>query len=201
ARQIAPQPRASVKRRLVATTSIESKLIDEVIPAAALSDLQIRTRTGGQPTEVPPRSPTQISGQKEVWMVPDGHAALQGLSSIPHLTSVATGFYRNDVINGSETSAGRARAMMSEFAVAPVRLIDNCGRRAIEIALRPQHFKRDVLGMNRCHGRHHRATRGDHGGARLSLSSLLRRCGLFDWAMVPELYDAEIRSMLPTTSV
>ncbi|EJK73557.1 hypothetical protein THAOC_04809, partial [Thalassiosira oceanica] len=33
--------------------------------------------------------PTQISGQKEVWMVPEGHAALKGLSSIPHLTSVA----------------------------------------------------------------------------------------------------------------
>ncbi|EJK43815.1 hypothetical protein THAOC_37704 [Thalassiosira oceanica] len=41
------------------------------------------------------RSPTQISGQKEAMMVPDGHAALQqGLSSIPHLvTSVAAGFY------------------------------------------------------------------------------------------------------------
>ncbi|EJK58778.1 hypothetical protein THAOC_21069 [Thalassiosira oceanica] len=37
----------------------------------------------------------------------------------PHLTSVAAGFYRSDVINGSGTSAGRARAMMSEFAVAP----------------------------------------------------------------------------------
>ena len=106
-------------------------------------------------------------------MVPDGHAALQGLSSIPHLTSVAAGFYRND-INGSETSAGRARLMMSEFAVAPARLIDNSGRRAIGIALRPQHFKGDVLGMNRCHGRRHRATRGGHGGARLSLSSLCR---------------------------
>ena len=66
-------------------------------------------------------------------MVPDGHAALQRLSSIPHLTSVAAGFYRNDVINGSETSVGRARAMMSEFAVAPARLIDNSGRRAIGI--------------------------------------------------------------------
>ncbi|EJK71919.1 hypothetical protein THAOC_06593 [Thalassiosira oceanica] len=28
-------------------------------------------------------------------MVPDGHAALQGLSSIPHLTSVAAAFYRS----------------------------------------------------------------------------------------------------------
>ena len=55
-------------------------------------------------------------------MVPDGHAALQGLSSIPHLTSVAAVFYRSDVINGSETSAGRARAMMHKFAVTPARL-------------------------------------------------------------------------------
>ncbi|EJK64540.1 hypothetical protein THAOC_14718, partial [Thalassiosira oceanica] len=98
--------------RRTAVGNIESRLIDAFTPAAASSDLQIRTRTGGQPTEVPPRSPTQISGQKEVWMVPDGHAALQGLSSIPHLTSVAAGFYRSDVINGSGTSAGRARAMM-----------------------------------------------------------------------------------------
>ena len=45
-------------------------------------------------------------------MVPDGHAALQGLSSIPHLTSVAAGFYGSDFINGYETSAGRARVMM-----------------------------------------------------------------------------------------
>ncbi|EJK65370.1 hypothetical protein THAOC_13775 [Thalassiosira oceanica] len=67
-------------------------------------------------------------------MVPDGHAALQGLSSI--LTSVAAGFYRSDVINGSGTSAGRARSMMSEFAIAPAHLIDNAGRRAIGIALR-----------------------------------------------------------------
>ena len=109
-------------------------------------------------------------------MVPDGHAALQGLSSIPHPTSVAAGFYRNAVINGSGTSAGRARLTMSEFAVAPARLIDNGGRRAIGIALRPQHFKGDVLGMNRCHERHHQVTKGGHGGARLSLSSLLRRC-------------------------
>ena len=109
-------------------------------------------------------------------MVPDGHAALQGLSSIPHLTSVAAGFHGRDVINGSETSAGRARAMMHKFAVAPACLIDNVGRRAIRIALRPQHFIGDVLGMNRCHGCRHRATRGGHGGARLSLSSLLRRC-------------------------
>ena len=106
-------------------------------------------------------------------MVPDGHAALQGLSSIPHLTSVAAGFYGSEVINGSETSAAadRARAMMHKFAVAPACLIDNAGRRAIRIALRPQHFIGGVLGMNRCHGCRHRATRGGHGGARLSLSS------------------------------
>ncbi|EJK67932.1 hypothetical protein THAOC_10955, partial [Thalassiosira oceanica] len=46
-------------------------------------------------------------------------AELTGCSSIPYLTSVAAGFYRNDFIYGSETSAGRARSMMSEFAVAP----------------------------------------------------------------------------------
>ena len=45
-------------------------------------------------------------------MVPDGYAALQRLSLTPYLTSVAVGFYRSDVINGSETSAGRVRAMM-----------------------------------------------------------------------------------------
>ena len=61
-------------------------------------------------------------------MVPDGHATLQGLSSIPHLTSVAAAFHGSDVINGSETSAGRARAMMHKFAVAPARLIDNGNR-------------------------------------------------------------------------
>ena len=80
-------------------------------------------------------------------MVPDGHAALQGLSSIPHLTSVAAGFHGSDIIKGSETSAGLARAMMHKFAVTPASLIDNVGRRAIGIALRPQHFIGDVLGM------------------------------------------------------
>ncbi|EJK46848.1 hypothetical protein THAOC_34467, partial [Thalassiosira oceanica] len=137
-----------------AVGNIESRLIDEFTPAAASSDLQIRTWTGGQPTdrgaaEMPLRSPAaQISGRKAV----------------------------NDVINGSGTSAGRARAMMHKFAVTPASLIDKGGRRAIGIALRPQHFKGDVLGMNRCHGRRRRATRGGYGGARLSLSSLLRRC-------------------------
>ncbi|EJK52926.1 hypothetical protein THAOC_27744 [Thalassiosira oceanica] len=51
---------------------------------------------------------------------PDGHAstALQGLSSISHRSSVAAaGFYRSDVINSSETSAGRAHAMMHKFAL------------------------------------------------------------------------------------
>ena len=118
-----------------------------------------------------------ISFQLHEEKVPDGHAALQGLSSIPHLTSVAAGFYESDVIIGSETSVGRARAMMHKFAVAPARLIDNVGCRAIRIALRPQHFiGDDVLGMNRCHGRRHRSIRGGHGGARLSLLSLLSRC-------------------------
>ena len=58
-------------------------------------------------------------------MVPDGHTALQRFSLIPHLTSVAASLYRSDVINGSETSAGPARAMMHKFAVAPACLIDN----------------------------------------------------------------------------
>ncbi|EJK47158.1 hypothetical protein THAOC_34147 [Thalassiosira oceanica] len=166
--------------RHMAVGDIKSRLIDVFTSAAAPSDLQIRTRTGGQSTvrqrtEVPPRC--RRGAQHRVWMVPDGHAALKGLSSIPHLTSVAAAFYRSDVINGSETSADRARAMMHKFAVAPARLIDNGGRRAVGIALRrPRHFIGDVLGMNRCHGRRHRATRGGHGGARLSLSSLLRRC-------------------------
>ena len=56
-------------------------------------------------------------------------------------------FYRSDVISGFETSAGRARAMMHKFAVAPARLIDNGGRSAIGIALRPQHIIGDVLGL------------------------------------------------------
>ena len=60
-------------------------------------------------------------------MVPDGHTAQEGLSSIPHPTSVAAGFYRNVVINGSGTSAGRSRAMMHKFAVTLARLIDNGG--------------------------------------------------------------------------
>ncbi|EJK65717.1 hypothetical protein THAOC_13398, partial [Thalassiosira oceanica] len=59
----------------------------------------------------------------------------------------------SDVISGSETSAGRARAMMHKFAVTPARLIDNGGRRAIGIALRPQHIIGDVLGMNRAWAR------------------------------------------------
>ena len=66
-------------------------------------------------------------------MVPDGHAALQGLSSIPYLTSVAASFHESDIINGFETLAGRARAMMHKFAVAPASLIDNGCRRAIGI--------------------------------------------------------------------
>ncbi|EJK46624.1 hypothetical protein THAOC_34700 [Thalassiosira oceanica] len=81
---------------------------------------------------------------------------------------------RNDVLNGSGTSAGQARLMMSEFAVAPARLIDNGGRRAIGIALRPQHIVGDVLGMNRCHGRLHRATRP--GEAMEELDSPYHRC-------------------------
>ncbi|EJK75685.1 hypothetical protein THAOC_02587 [Thalassiosira oceanica] len=80
-----------------------------------------------QKEQAPPDDGITV-GQKQVWMVPDGHAALQGLKSIPHLTSVAAGIHGSDVINGSKTSAGRARAMMHKFAVVPVRLIDNVGR-------------------------------------------------------------------------
>ncbi|EJK64251.1 hypothetical protein THAOC_15034 [Thalassiosira oceanica] len=87
---------------------------------------QHRKPTDRGAAEEPPRSPAQISGRKEVWMVPDGHAALEGLSLIPYLTSVAAGFYRNDVIICSGTSAGRARAMMHKFAVAPARIIAAC---------------------------------------------------------------------------
>ncbi|EJK58588.1 hypothetical protein THAOC_21276 [Thalassiosira oceanica] len=77
---------------------------------------------------------------------PRGHAALQRLSSIPHLTSVAAGFYRSDVLNGPKTSADRARATMHKFAVTPASLIviDNIGRRAIGIALWPQHLIGDM---------------------------------------------------------
>ena len=92
-------------------------------------------------------------------MVPDGHAVLQRWSSIPHLASVAAGSYGSDVPNGSETSAGRARAMMHKFSVTTASLIDSVGRRAIGIALRPQHFKGGILVVNRGHGRRHRATR------------------------------------------
>ena len=60
-------------------------------------------------------------------MVPDGHATLQGLSSISHLTSVAAGFHGSDIFNGFGALAGRARAMMHKFAVAPACLIDNVG--------------------------------------------------------------------------
>ena len=131
--------------------------------------------------------PFGSEGRRCGWSPMDTRRLLQGLSSIPHLTSVAAGFYGSDVINGSETSAaGRARAMMHKFAVTPASLIANVGRRAIGIALRPQHFRGDVLGTNRCHGRRHRATRGGHGGARLSLSSLLRRCaGRADGVLSP----------------
>ncbi|EJK52101.1 hypothetical protein THAOC_28665, partial [Thalassiosira oceanica] len=63
---------------------------DVFTPAAASSDLQIQTRTGGQPTEVPPRSPIQISGQKKVWMVPDGWRAFLFLSGRLVLSSYHT---------------------------------------------------------------------------------------------------------------
>ncbi|EJK68447.1 hypothetical protein THAOC_10371, partial [Thalassiosira oceanica] len=130
----------------MAVGNIENRLIETCSPRQRCrlickSELELEARptnrgAAEEPAgEEPLRIPAQISGQKEV----------------------------SDVINGSETSAGQARAMMHKFAVAPARLIDNGGRRAIGIALRPQHFKGDVLGMNRCHGRRHRATRGGHG--------------------------------------
>ena len=70
-------------------------------------------------------------------MVPDGQATLQGLSLIPHLTSVAAALYRNGVINGSEISVGRARAMMQcmHRLVSSYKDIKTGGRRAIGIAL------------------------------------------------------------------
>lgn len=45
-------------------------------------------------------------------MVPDGHAALQRLSSTTYLTSVAPPVSISDIINGSETMAGQAHAMI-----------------------------------------------------------------------------------------
>ena len=42
-----------------AVGNIESRRIDASIPAVASSDMQIRTRSRGQPTEVPPRSSMQ----------------------------------------------------------------------------------------------------------------------------------------------
>ncbi|EJK61137.1 hypothetical protein THAOC_18419 [Thalassiosira oceanica] len=102
-----------------AVGNIERRLIDEFTPAAASSDLQIRTRTGEanrqrcrrgaaeEPsTDIGPEG--GVDGPR--WT--RGAVALQGLSSIPHLTSVATGFYRSDVINGSGTSAGAMGAVV-----------------------------------------------------------------------------------------
>ncbi|EJK69299.1 hypothetical protein THAOC_09455, partial [Thalassiosira oceanica] len=109
--QIATQPRASIERRLVTSK-------------------RCRRGAAKKPT-------TDIGPDGGIEMVPDGHAALQGLSLIPNLTSVAAGFYRSDVVNGSETPAGRFHAMMHKFAVTSASLIDNVGW--------------DVLGMNRCH--------------------------------------------------
>ncbi|EJK46948.1 hypothetical protein THAOC_34362 [Thalassiosira oceanica] len=127
-----------------------------------------RQRQKWSPKCRPSMSPTQILGQKPEGGVdgpPDGQTALQGLSSIPHLTSVAAVsssrsssrqfFYnkcRYQRLRDLGRQAGlRARLMMNEFAFAPACLIDNVGRRVIGIALRPQHFIDDVLGMNRWH--------------------------------------------------
>ncbi|EJK52492.1 hypothetical protein THAOC_28221 [Thalassiosira oceanica] len=94
-----PQPRTSFKRRLaiseVDVSTTPSRQQGCLISAKPNSNVEQESRpTNRGAAEVLPRSPTQISGQKEVQMVPDGHAALQGLSLIPHLTSVAAGFYR-----------------------------------------------------------------------------------------------------------
>ncbi|EJK69101.1 hypothetical protein THAOC_09681 [Thalassiosira oceanica] len=87
--------------------------------------------------------------------------ALQGLSSIPHPTSVAAGFYRNAVINGSGTSAGRARLTMSEFAVTPARLIDNGGRAMGAIIGPPGEAMKELDSPYRCcAGRADRARQG-----------------------------------------
>ncbi|EJK53103.1 hypothetical protein THAOC_27526 [Thalassiosira oceanica] len=67
------------------------------------------------------------------------------------------------------TSADRARAMMHKFNIELAHLIYNVGPRAIIIALRPQHFVGGVLGMNRCHGRRHRATNGGQESGSLTL--------------------------------
>ncbi|EJK45883.1 hypothetical protein THAOC_35480, partial [Thalassiosira oceanica] len=132
----------------------------ESVPTARGSELGREANNRGAAKE-PLRSPAQISGRKEVQMVLDGHAALQGLSSIPHLTSVAAGFYRNDVINGSETSAGRACAMMIEFAVAPARLIDNCGRvMGAVIGATGEAMEELDSPYHRCAGRADRARQG-----------------------------------------
>ena len=67
-------------------------------------------------------------------MVPDGQATLQGLSSIPHLTSVAAALYRSGVINGSETLAGQAPSC-DDAVHRLASFIETSGRRAIGIAL------------------------------------------------------------------
>ncbi|EJK65604.1 hypothetical protein THAOC_13517, partial [Thalassiosira oceanica] len=61
ARQIAPQPRASIERRLVGNN--ESRLIEEISPRQRrrLICKQIGTRTRGQPAEVPPRAAEEPS--------------------------------------------------------------------------------------------------------------------------------------------
>ena len=49
-------------------------------------------------------------------MVSDGQATLQGLSLIPHLTSVAAALYRSDVINAPRPRpAELVRAMMQSI--------------------------------------------------------------------------------------
>ncbi|EJK75497.1 hypothetical protein THAOC_02774, partial [Thalassiosira oceanica] len=171
-RRIAPRPRASVVERRLATLKVDiwttlSRQRRRLICKSELGREANRQRCRRGAAEEPS---TDIGPGKEVQMVPDGHAALQGLSSIPHLTSVATGFYRNDVINGSGTSVGQACLMMSKFAVAQARLIDNSGRKSHRNSPTAAALHGDVLGMNRAGIHLHRqgAIAGDAGEHPLS---------------------------------
>ena len=45
-------------------------------------------------------------------MVRDGQAALQRLSSLPHITSVAASLHRSGIIDGAKITAGMADAVL-----------------------------------------------------------------------------------------
>ncbi|EJK60148.1 hypothetical protein THAOC_19549, partial [Thalassiosira oceanica] len=55
-----------------AVGNMKSKLMDAFIPAAASSDLQIRTRTGSQPTEVPSRCRRGAAEEPNTDIGPEG---------------------------------------------------------------------------------------------------------------------------------